>query len=143
MTLESDITGVASVPFGSSAGRYEALTLLDGDPARYGGRGMLKSTYNVNNVIAPAIVGTEVFNQKGIDEQLIALDATSRREHLGGNSILSVSLACARAASASRVIPLYKYIQETYGLAGGVASLPKPMMVVIEGGCHADESTDL
>ena len=143
VTLESDITGVASVPFGSSAGRYEALTLLDGDPARYGGRGMLKSTYNVNNVIAPAIVGTEVFDQKGIDAQLIALDATARRKHLGGNSILSVSLACARAASASRAVPLYKYIQETYGLAGEVASLPKPMMVVIEGGRHADDSTDL
>lgn len=141
--LENGITGIASVPFGSSAGRYEALTLLDGDPARYGGRGMLKSTYNVNNVIAPAIVGTEVFDQIGIDAQLIALDATPRRERLGGNSILSVSLACARAACAARVEPLYKYIQKSYGLAGGTASLPKPMMVVIEGGCHADDSTDL
>ena len=141
--LENGITGIASVPFGSSAGRYEALTLIDGDPARYGGRGMLSSIHNVNNVIAPAIVGTEVFDQIGIDAQLIALDATPRRERLGGNSILSVSLACARAACAARAVPLYKYIQESFGLPGGAASLPKPMMVVIEGGCHADDSTDL
>ena len=141
--LENGITGIASVPFGSSAGKYEALTLLDCDPARYRGRGMLRSIYNVNNVIAPAIVGTEVFDQIGIDAQLIALDATSRRERLGGNSILSVSLACARTACAAQAVPLYKFIQETYGLGGGVASLPKPMMVVIEGGCHADDSTDL
>ena len=141
--LENGITGIASVPFGSSAGKYEALTLIDGDPARYGGRGMLSSIHNVNNVIAPAIVGTEVFDQTGIDARLIALDASPRRERLGGNSILSVSLACARAACAARTEPLYKYIHQTYGLAGGVASLPKPMMVVIEGGCHADDSTDL
>jgi enolase len=141
--LNSGITGIASVPFGSSAGRYEALTLLDADPARYCGRGMLKSAHNVNNVIAPAIVGTEVFDQKEIDAQLIALDVTARRQHLGGNSILSVSLACARAACASRAIPLYKYVRETYGLAGERASLPKPMMVVVEGGRHADDSTDL
>ena len=141
--LESGISGIASVPFGSSAGRYEALTLLDGDPARYGGRGMLKSTHNVNNVIAPAIVGTDVFDQKRIDNQLIALDKTPRREHLGGNSILSVSLACARAASTARAVPLYQYIREAYGLAGEKRSLPNPMMVVIEGGRHADDSTDL
>ena len=141
--LENGITGTASVPFGSSAGKYEALTLLDGDSARYGGRGMLRSIHNVNNVIAPAIVGADVFDQTGIDAQLIALDATPRRERLGGNSILSVSLACARAACAARAEPLYKYIQQTYGLAEENASLPKPMMVVIEGGCHADDSTDL
>ena len=141
--LENGITGIASVPFGSSAGKYEALTLLDGDSARYGGRGMLRSIHNVNNVIAPAIVGTDVFDQIGIDAQLIALDATPRRERLGGNSILSVSLACARAACAARAVPLYKYIQQTYRLADKKVSLPKPMMVVIEGGCHADDSTDL
>ena len=143
VTLESGITGIASVPFGSSAGRYEALTLLDGDPARYGGRGMLQATHNVNNVIAPEIVGTDTFDQKDIDAQLIALDETPRRENIGGNSILSVSLACARAACKAWALPLYQYIRETYSLAGEKPYLPKPMMVVIEGGCHADDSTDL
>ena len=142
VVLENGVTGKASVPFGTSFGKYEAMTLTDNDPKRYGGFGMLKAMKNVNEVIAPEIVGIDVLNQKDIDAKLISLDSTKRKENLGGNSILSVSLACARTAGFAKSTPLYQHIREAYGIGDEITALPKPMMVVMEGGKHADDSTD-
>jgi enolase len=143
VTLGSGAVGVASVPYGTSAGKHEAVTLADGDPRRYRGKGMLKAVQNVNEVIAPKIRGLDVVDQHTIDDHLVALDPTPQRKDIGGNAILSVSLACARAASAARGVPLYRHIRDTYQTGGKDFVLPKPMVVVIEGGRHADNSTDL
>ncbi len=143
VVLENDVMAVASVPFGTSAGRHEALTLVDGDKDRYMGKGMLKAVGTVNDVIAPAIVGMDVEDQQGIDKKLVSLDPSDRRERLGGNSILSVSLAAARAAAAAGAIPLYEHIRRAYGMGGDITSVPMPMMVMIEGGRHAHDSTDM
>ena len=102
VVLADGAEAVASVPFGSSAGRHEAVTLLDGDKDRYMGKGMLKAVANVNDVIAPAVVGMEVDDPQAIDRKLVSLDPSDRREGLGGNAILSVSLAAARL-SVSRI----------------------------------------
>jgi enolase len=142
VTLEGGTAGVASVPYGTSAGRHEAVTLADGDPRRYRGKGMLKAVGNVNDVIAPKIRGLDALDQRSIDEHLIALDPTPQRKDIGGNSILSVSLACARAAAAARGVPLYRHIRDSYGIDDKDVALPRPMVVVIEGGRHADNSTD-
>lgn len=143
VTLDNGIVGVASVPFGTSAGKYEAVTLLDNDTSRYFGLGMLTAVHNVNDIIAKEVRGLDVMDQHAIDDKLISLDPTPRREQLGGNAILSVSLACARAASASRGIPLYQYIRDIYSRRDNDFIIPKPMVVLIEGGRHADNSTDL
>jgi enolase len=140
--LNNGVVGVASVPFGTSAGTYEAVTLIDGDASRYRGRGMLKAIENVHSTIGAELVGLDAIDQKALDEHLISLDPTPQRKTLGGNAILSVSLACARAAAAAKGVPLYKHIREAYGISGDMV-LPKPMVVLIEGGCHADNSTDL
>jgi enolase len=143
VTLDDGTVGVVSVPYGTSAGKHEAITLFDGDPRRYRGRGMLKAVRNVNETIAPEMVGLDSFDQRAIDKHLISLDPTPQREKLGGNALLCVSLACARAAAARQRAPLHKYIRETYSVAHPDYTLPKPMVVVIEGGRHADNSTDL
>lgn len=143
VVLNNGVRAKASVPFGSSAGKYEAVTLVDKDPKRYQGLGMLKAVKHVERKIAPEIVGMNVIEQQLIDEKLISLDPTPNRKCLGGNAILSVSLACARAASNAIGMPLYQYIRKTYERKSKQLSLPKPMMVVIEGGRHADNSTDL
>lgn len=141
--LENGLTAKASVPYGTSAGRHEAVTLVDGDPGRYLGKGMLKAIINVNERIAPDIRGMDVLDQRTVDEKLISLDPTSRRENLGGNAILSVSLACARAAADLKGMEVYQHIRSAYGARDKDLVPPRPMMVVIEGGCHADNSTDL
>jgi enolase len=141
--LEDGTVGKASVPFGSSAGRHEAVTLADGDKARFDGKGMLAAVRNVNDVIGPEIKGLDCLDQRALDVKLTGLDPTPRREKLGGNAILSVSLAAARAASAAEGLPLYRYLLRTYRPTDKITSLPRPMVVVIEGGRHADESTDL
>ena len=143
VTLADGAVGVVSVPYGTSAGKHEAVTLFDGDPKRYRGRGMQKAVRHVNEDIAPGMEGLDPFDQRAIDAHLISLDPTPQRVKLGGNSLLCVSLACARAAANSQSIPLYKYIRQTYGIAHPDYTLPKPMVVVIEGGRHADNSTDL
>jgi len=140
--LENGLSAKASVPFGASAGAHEAFILLDKDPKRYQGKGMLKACQNVNEAIANKLKGLVVTNQQKIDEMMIKLDGTPNKKKLGGNSILSVSLAIARAASLATKKPLYKYIREKYKIPYKDGSLPKPMMVVIEGGKHADDSTD-
>ena len=131
--LESGIMGRASVPSGASTGEHEALELRDKDAKRYGGKGVLKAVYNVNNVIAPALEGWSVKNQRGIDKKMCELDGTSTKSNLGANAILGVSLAVAKAAAAYLNIPLYRYI-------GGVNTfvMPVPMMNIINGGSHSD-----
>lgn len=131
--LESGIMGRASVPSGASTGEHEALELRDKDAKRYGGKGVLKAVYNVNNVIAPALEGCSVLNQRGIDKKMCELDGTPTKSNLGANAILGVSLAVAKAAAAYLNIPLYRYI-------GGVNTfvMPVPMMNIINGGSHSD-----
>jgi enolase len=141
--LDDGTVASASVPYGTSAGKYEAVTLVDKDPKRYRGKGMLKAAANVNNLIGPKMEGVDVTDQKDVDGRLVALDPTPQRKELGGNSILSVSLACARAAARTKRVSLYRHIREVYGLDHGDYVLPRPMVVVIEGGQHADNSTDL
>jgi enolase len=143
VALDDGTVAVASVPYGTSAGRYEAVTLVDKDPKRYKGKGMLKAVENVNTKIGPAVKGMDALSQRSLDERLVSLDPSPQRKDLGGNSILSVSLACARAAARAIRIPLYRYIREAYGIKDQDYVLPRPMVVVIEGGQHADNSTDL
>ncbi|MCR4664335.1 MAG: phosphopyruvate hydratase [Paludibacteraceae bacterium] len=131
--LESGIMGRASVPSGASTGENEALELRDGDKQRYLGKGTLKAVENVNTVIAPAVVGMSVLDQRGIDMKMIELDGTPTKSKLGANAILGVSLAAAHAAAAYLDMPLYRYI-------GGANAyvLPVPMMNIINGGAHSD-----
>ncbi len=133
VTLENGVMGRAAVPSGASTGENEALELRDGDKGRYLGKGVLKAVENVNNVIAPALVGECVFNQRGIDYKMLALDGTPTKSKLGANAILGVSLATAQAAAKALNIPLYRYIggANTY-------TLPVPMMNIVNGGAHSD-----
>jgi len=131
--LESGVIGRASVPSGASTGENEAIELRDGDKSRYMGKGVLKAVANVNNVIAHALIGVNVLNQRAIDKQMIALDGTKTKSNLGANAILGVSLAVAKAAAAYLGIPLYRYIGGTNAFV-----LPVPMMNIINGGSHSD-----
>ena len=143
VTTESGAAGTASVAWGASAGKYEAVTLFDGDPERYEGKGMLKAIANITGIIAPKLIGTEVTTQKEIDKIMIGLDGTENKSKLGGNAILAISLAIARAGAEENKMPLWRYLGKTYGLPEEIAKLPKPMAVMIEGGKHANNSTDL
>ena len=133
VTLECGIKGRASVPSGASTGENEALELRDGDKARYGGKGVLKAVENVNTIIAPALEGLDVRDQRGIDHLMLELDGTPTKSKLGANAILGVSLAVAQTAAAALDMPLYRYI-------GGTTTyvLPVPMMNIINGGAHSD-----
>ena len=133
VNLECGVMGRAAVPSGASTGEHEALELRDKNPNRYGGKGTLKAVENVNKVIAPALVGWPVLDQRGIDRKMIELDGTSTKSNLGANAILGVSLAVAKAAANYLEIPLYRYI-------GGVNTyvMPVPMMNIINGGSHSD-----
>lgn len=137
VATESGAFGRAIVPSGASTGEREALELRDGDKKRFGGKGVLKAVENVNDIIAPEIIGLPVDQQVLIDETMIKLDGTETKEKLGANAILGVSLAVARAAADFYGMPLYKYL-------GGpnAKMLPVPMMNVINGGSHADSSVD-
>ena len=121
--LENGVKGVASVPSGASTGTNEALELRDGDTHRYFGKGVLKAVKNVNDLIAPALLGLNVFNQNAIDGIMIDLDGTPNKSVLGANATLSVSLAVAKAAAASMNVPLYQYLG-----APNSNVLPIPMM---------------
>jgi enolase len=138
MTLESGVRGKAAVPSGASTGTHEAIELRDGDAARYGGKGVLRAVENVNTIIAPALVGESVFDQRNLDQILINLDGSSNKEHLGANAVLSVSMAAARAAATALDLPLYRYLGGT-----NACILPVPMMNIINGGAHADNNLDL
>ena len=131
--LESGIIGRASVPSGASTGEHEALELRDKDASRYGGKGVLKAVENVNKIIAPALAGWSVLEQRAIDKKMLELDGTKTKSNLGANAILGGSLAVAKAAANYLNVPLYRYI-------GGVNTyvLPVPMMNIINGGSHSD-----
>ena len=130
---ESGAFGRAAVPSGASTGENEALELRDGDKKRYGGKGVLKAVDNVNEIIAPALIGMVALDQRGIDAKLLELDGTKTKSNLGANALLGVSLAVAKAAADYLGLPLYRYI-------GGVNAyvLPIPMMNIINGGSHSD-----
>jgi len=130
--------GRAAVPSGASTGKFEALELRDGDSKRYSGKGVVRAVENVNNSIAPAVVGMDPFDQSLIDKIMIELDGTPNKEKLGANAILGVSLAIARAAADSLGIPLYRYIGGTKA-----CTLPMPMMNILNGGKHAANNLDL
>ena len=133
VVLENGVFGRAAVPSGACTGENEALELRDGDKERYGGKGVLKAVENVNKVIAPALKGFNVFEQRAIDMKMLKLDGTPTKSKLGANAILGVSLATAQAAAKALNIPLYRYI-------GGANAhvLPVPMMNIINGGAHSD-----
>ncbi len=145
VTLESGAIGEASVSYGASAGSKEATVLLDGDKTRYNGKGMLKAINNINDIIGDNLEGVEADRQREIDEIMIGLDGTENKSNLGGNAMLGVSLAICRAQANEEKLPLYKYLRKVYPSTGSgqVFTLPKPMIVMIEGGKHADETTDL
>ena len=143
VTLDNGFTGIASVPYGASAGSHEATVLNDEDQSRYGGKGVLKAINNIKNEIFPAIKDLDVEDQIGLDKEMCELDGTPNKARLGGNAILAVSLAVARAVANAKQIPLYRYIIDTYNTGVDLNILPNPMIVVIEGGKHADDTTDL
>lgn len=141
--LESGIKASAAVPSGASTGTYEALELRDNDSSRYEGLGVLKAVENVNDKIAPEIVGMEAEQQEEIDKKMIKLDGTENKSTLGANAILGVSLAVCRAAAMGKNIPLYQYIAETYKLSAKNYKLPIPMFNVINGGQHSDSGLSI
>lgn len=142
-TVEADVwlddgcMGRAAVPSGASTGEHEAVELRDGDKSRYLGKGTIKACRHVNSEIAAAIQGMDATGQEEIDRKMIRLDRTANKGRLGANAILAVSMAVARAAAASQKTPLYRYL-------GGVQAsvLPVPMMNILNGGAHADNSVD-
>ena len=142
-TVEADVhladgtVGRAAVPSGASTGEHEAVELRDNDPKRYLGKGTRKAVQNINKKIAPAVTGMEAEQQSAIDRKMIELDGTPNKGKLGANAILAVSMAAARAAAQSQMTPLYRYL-------GGVGAnlLPVPLMNILNGGAHADNSVD-
>lgn len=143
LTLEDGRSVWSGVPSGASTGSHEAVELRDEDPNRYGGKGVLKAVQNVNEIIAPALIGTEVSEQAAIDSKMIALDGTTNKGKLGANAILSVSMAVTKAAALAANIPLYEYIATLFGEVPAVYQLPIPMANVLNGGKHALGSADM
>lgn len=135
---ESGGYGRAGVPSGASTGAFEAVELRDGDKSRYFGKGVLQAVDNVNNIIAPELIGRNALEQVNIDKMLVNLDGTSNKGKLGANAILGVSIACAKAVANTLGLPLYQYL-------GGVngKTLPVPMMNILNGGQHADNNVDI
>ena len=133
VTLQNGTKAEASVPSGASTGSHEALELRDQDPKRYNGKGVLKAVENVNEIIAPQVIGLSVYEQAAIDQLMCRLDGTPNKSNLGANAILAVSLAVAKAAAMAGNVPLYRYL-------GGPDShvLPVPMMNILNGGAHSD-----
>jgi enolase len=136
--LESGVLGRAAVPSGASTGANEAIELRDGDKGRFGGKGVLKAVENINTEICEGVIGVDATEQSFVDRTLIDLDGTENKARLGANAILAVSLAVAKAAAEESGLPLHRYL----GGAGGM-SMPVPMMNVINGGAHADNSLDM
>jgi enolase len=142
-TVEADVLtdegalGRAAVPSGASTGIHEAVELRDGDKKKFSGKGVLKAVNNINNIIAPALLGTDVADQAGIDELMIQLDGTPNKSKLGANAILAVSMAVAKAAAEEAALPLFRYLGGT-----NARTLPVPMMNILNGGAHADNKID-
>ena len=138
VVLASGVTGSAMVPSGASTGEREAIELRDGDKSRYLGKGVLKAVANVNDEIRAAIIGMDASDQAAIDQKMIELDGTDNKGRLGANAILSVSMAAAHAAAREAGMPLYRHLNKS-----GEFIMPVPMMNIINGGSHADNSVDL
>ncbi len=138
VTLDNGITGRAAAPSGASTGEREAIELRDGDKSRYLGKGVLKAVSHINNDLADCVKGRDCNDQQGLDQAMIELDGTDNKSHLGANALLAVSLANAQAAALNAGQPLYRFL-------GGedAVTLPVPMMNIINGGAHADNSVDL
>ncbi len=136
--LESGIVGRAAVPSGASTGEHEAIELRDGDLNRYLGKGVLKAVENVEEKIAPHLIGMDVLDQMEIDQAMLDLDGTPNKSKLGANAILGVSIACARAAASYMEVPLFRYLGGAYAHL-----LPVPMMNILNGGKHADNNVDI
>ncbi|MDW7672694.1 MAG: phosphopyruvate hydratase, partial [Bacillota bacterium] len=136
--LESGIMASAIVPSGASTGLFEAVELRDGDKNRYMGKGVLKAVENVNDIIAPEVIGLDAVDQVAIDEIMIELDGTENKSKLGANAILGVSMAVAKAAAEALELPLFQYL-------GGVNAkqIPVPMLNILNGGAHADNNVDI
>ena len=141
--LENNMSALAAVPSGASTGEFEALELRDGDKNRYNGKGVLKACQNISTIINKALKGEIVTNQKKIDKIMLELDGTENKSKLGANTILGVSLACARAGAKTKNKPLYKYIASTYGFKIKDFSSPVPMFNIINGGKHADSGLSI
>src|SRR4249919_1267949 len=135
--LENGSRGRAAVPSGASTGAHEAVELRDGDKKKFGGKGVLKAIKNVNEIIAPKLLGYDVADQTGIDEMMIRMDATTNKGNLGANAILAVSMAVAKAAAEEAGLPLFRYVGGT-----NAKTLPIPMMNILNGGAHADNKID-
>ncbi len=135
--LEDGTIGSASVPSGASTGVHEALELRDGDPKRYGGKGVLKAAKNVNKTLAAAVRGMDATRQRDVDAALLDADGTPNKAKLGANAILGVSLATAHAAAKTKRLPLYRYLRHTFDLPHRTYRLPTPTMNVLNGGAHA------
>ena len=136
--LESGVMGRAAVPSGASTGSREALERRDADPKRYGGKGVLKAVANVNGPIRNLLRGQDIQDQAGLDQKMIGLDGTETKSNLGANAMLAASLAAVHAAAADRRLPLYRHLGGDRDL-----SMPVPMMNIINGGAHADNSVDI
>ena len=137
VTLEDGSVGRAAAPSGASTGEFEALELRDGDKSKFGGKGVSKAVANINEKIAPALVGADASDIYAVDAIMLKLDGTEDKSNLGANAILAVSLAAAKAAAKSQDIPLYRFL-------GGISGnhLPVPMMNILNGGAHATNSVD-
>ncbi|MBZ5541012.1 MAG: phosphopyruvate hydratase [Acidobacteriia bacterium] len=141
VTLSGGALGRAAVPSGASTGEHEALELRDADKSRYLGKGVLKAVYHANSEIARAVAGLDAAEQRALDQKMIALDGTPAKSRLGANAVLAVSMAAARAAAAALRQPLYKYLSR-YSTDTSANLLPVPMMNILNGGAHADNSVD-
>jgi enolase len=146
-TIEADVTlagglrGRAAVPSGASTGQHEALELRDGDPSRYQGKGVRQAVENVNGQIAHSLVGLDATEQQLLDHRMIELDGTPNKASLGANAMLAVSMAAARASAQARGVPLYRYLAR-FSHRSGADTLPVPLMNILNGGVHADNSVD-
>src|SRR5690349_22236912 len=140
--IGANVRGRAAVPSGASTGEHEALELRDGDKSNYLGKGVLKAVANVNGEIAKAVAGLDATDQRGLDHKMIMLDNSATKSRLGANAILAVSMAGARAAAGATKQPLYKYLSK-YSSDRSANLLPVPMMNILNGGAHADNSVDV
>lgn len=145
VTTDKGLVGRASVPSGASTGSREALELRDGDKSKFLGKGVLKAVENVNKIIAPALIGKNVFEQRALDNMMLELDGTENKDKLGANAILGVSMALCRAGALEKNKPLYKYLSEDLKVPTptGKMRLPTPLMNIINGGAHASNNLDI
>ena len=141
--LDDGSIGIASVPSGASVGRYEAVELRDGDKERHGGKGTLNAVKNINEKIAPALIGMDASEQIAIDEAMIRLDGTKNKGTLGANAILATSLAVCNAAAKSKGLPLYRHVANLFGEEVKEGKMPVPMLNIINGGAHADNNLEI